>query len=114
MVRAVGQFRGSMARRIFPRIRDCLPTGTILEIARGLADGRLPQRLLRTALIVDRVEECIEACRQRFSPAIRVKLLRQRRSLAIDVSDESIDFVFSLDSLVHPRGGSSKRTSTAW
>jgi len=90
---------------IFPRIRDCLPTGTILEIAPGF--GRWTNYLkdyCEQLWIVDRVEECIEACRQRFAGDSRLSYyVNDGRSLSM-FPDESIDFVFSLDSLVHPRG----------
>ena len=89
---------------IFPRIRDCLPTGTILEIAPGF--GRWTNYLkdyCQQLWIVDRVEECIEACRQRFAGDSRLGYyVNDGRSLSM-FPDESIDFVFSLDSLVHPR-----------
>src|SRR5438876_1112599 len=53
---------------ILPRIRDCLPTDTILEIAPGY--GRWTQYLkdyCRELSIVDRIDECIAACGHRFA-----------------------------------------------
>ncbi len=53
---------------ILPRIRSRLPTETILEIAPGF--GRWTHYLkdyCRELWIVDRIGECIEACRQRFA-----------------------------------------------
>jgi Methyltransferase domain len=89
---------------ILPRIHDCLPTGTILEIAPGF--GRWTNYLkdhCEQLWIVDRVDECIEACRQRFAGDSRLSFyVNDGRSLSM-FRDESIDFVFSLDSLVHPR-----------
>jgi hypothetical protein len=89
---------------IFPRIRDCLPTGTILEIAPGF--GRWTNYLkdyCERLWIVDRVEECIEACRRRFAGDARLSYyVNDGRSLAM-FPDNSVDFVFSFDSLVHPR-----------
>src|SRR5438046_7031300 len=52
---------------ILPRIRDCLPAETILEIAPGF--GRWTHYLkdhCQNLWAIDRVAECIEACRQRF------------------------------------------------
>jgi hypothetical protein len=88
---------------IFPRIRDCLPTGTILEIAPGF--GRWTDYLkdyCERLWIVDRVEECIEACRRRFAGDSRLSYyVNDGRSLAM-LPDNSVDFVFSFDSFVHP------------
>jgi hypothetical protein len=89
---------------ILPRIRECLPAGTILEIAPGF--GRWTNYLrehCNQLWIVDRVEECIEACRKRFADDRRLSyFVNDGRSLSM-FPDSSIDFVFSFDSLVHPR-----------
>ena len=53
---------------ILPRIRDCLPTGRILEIAPGF--GRWTHYLKNYCdelSIVDRSSKCIEASRRRFT-----------------------------------------------
>jgi hypothetical protein len=87
---------------IFPRIRDCLPTGTILEIAPGF--GRWTHFLkdyCDDLWAVDKSSECIEACRRRFASALHVRChLNDGRSLSM-IPDSSIDFVFSFDSFVH-------------
>ena len=87
---------------IFPRIRDCLPAENILKIAPGF--GRWTHYLkdyCEQLWIVDRVAECIEACRRRFADDPRVSAyLNDGRSLSI-FPDESIDFAFSFDSFVH-------------
>jgi hypothetical protein len=89
---------------ILPRIRDCLPTGTILEIAPGF--GRWTHYLkdyCQELWIVDRVDECIEACRRRFAADSHVRCyLNDGLSLSM-VPDASIDFVFSFDSFVHTK-----------
>ena len=57
---------------IFPRIRDCLPAGTILEIAPGF--GRWTYYLkdfCDELWAVDKSSECIEACRHRFASGLR-------------------------------------------
>jgi SAM-dependent methyltransferase len=88
---------------ILPRIRDCLPAGTILEIAAGF--GRWTRYLkdhCQQLWIVDKSAECIEACRRRFADEPRVHChLNDGRSLSM-IPDASIDFVFSFDSFVHP------------
>jgi hypothetical protein len=88
---------------IFPRIRDCLPAGTILEIAPGF--GRWTHYLkehCQELWAVDKSSECIEACRQRFAGEPRIRChLNDGRSLSM-IPDSSVDFVFSFDSFVHP------------
>jgi hypothetical protein len=87
---------------ILPRINQCLPTGTILEIAPGF--GRWTNYLrnhCERLWIVDFSESCIEACRRRFGSDPRLQyFVNDGFSLAM-IPDESIDFVFSFDSLVH-------------
>lgn len=87
---------------ILPRIRDCLPVTTILEIAPGF--GRWTNYLkdyCEHLWIVDPVEACIEACRRRFAADSGVSCyVNDGRSLSM-FPDESIDFVFSFDSFVH-------------
>jgi hypothetical protein len=89
---------------ILPRIRDCLPAETILEIAPGF--GRWTHYLkdhCRDLWIVDRIDECIEACRQRFAADSHVRCyVNDGRSLSM-IPDASIDFAFSFDSLVHTK-----------
>ena len=87
---------------ILPRIRDFLPSDTILEIAPGF--GRWSNFLLEHStnlILVDLAEKCIEACRQRFSKHSQIEYhVNNGRSLAM-IEDESIDLIFSFDSLVH-------------
>jgi SAM-dependent methyltransferase len=88
---------------IFPRIREYLPTGTILEIAPGF--GRWTHYLkdyCNELWAVDKSRECVEACQQRFASHSHVRcVLNDGASLSM-VPDSSIDFVFSFDSFVHP------------
>ena len=88
---------------ILPRIRDCLPVCTILEIAPGF--GRWTHYLkdyCEKLWVVDRSSECIEACRERFAADSHVRCyLNDGRSLSM-IPDGSVDFVFSFDSFVHP------------
>jgi len=89
---------------ILPRIRDCLPTTTILEIAPGF--GRWTHYLkdyCQELWAVDASGECVEACRQRFAAEPHVRsYLNDGRSLSM-IPDSSVDFVFSFDSFVHLR-----------
>jgi SAM-dependent methyltransferase len=87
---------------ILPRIARFLPAGSMLEIAPG--HGRwtsyLREHCNRLA-IVDLDEACIDACRQRFEGDHRIRYhVNDGVSLAM-IDDESIDFAFSFDSLVH-------------
>jgi SAM-dependent methyltransferase len=87
---------------IHPRIHTFLPAGTILEIAPGF--GRWTQFLKSCSqklILVDLVSDCIEACKTRFEGEDHIDYhVNDGRSLEM-IPDESIDFVFSFDSLVH-------------
>jgi SAM-dependent methyltransferase len=89
---------------ILQRIRDCLPAGTILEIAPGF--GRWTHYLkdyCQELWVVDASSECVEACRRRFAAEPHVRCyLNDGRSLSM-IPDASVDFVFSFDSFVHLR-----------
>lgn len=87
---------------IMPRIHSFVPSGTILEIAPGF--GRCTQYLKELGqhlILVDIAEVCIAACQQRFSSSTHITYhVNDGKSLAM-VPDQSVDFVFSFDSLVH-------------
>jgi SAM-dependent methyltransferase len=89
---------------ILPRIREFVPTGSILEIAPGY--GRWTRFLkdqCRDLKAVDRIAECVDACKQRFASEPQVHCyVNDGRSLPM-IPDNSIDFVFSFDSLVHTK-----------
>jgi SAM-dependent methyltransferase len=91
---------------VHPRIMRFLPAAHVLEIAPGY--GRLTQFLQPRATrltIVDLNERCITACRERFAGADNVDYhVNDGRSLAM-VPDDSVDFAFSFDSLVHADAG---------
>jgi SAM-dependent methyltransferase len=87
---------------LFPRLREFVPTGTILEIAPGY--GRWTQYLLRLCdrlIGVDLVDNCVEFCRERFAAQSHASFHQNDgRSLEM-VPDGEIDLAFSFDSLVH-------------
>jgi SAM-dependent methyltransferase len=87
---------------IFPRIKAHVPTSTILEIACGY--GRWTnylKDLCNHLTVIDLSEECITACKQRFSSFSHLEYhVNDGKSLQM-IPDGSIDFVFSFDSLVH-------------
>lgn len=89
-------------RTILPRIKDFIPTGTILEIAPGF--GRMTQYLKDacTELVaVDMSAKCIAACKERFKDSSNIQFHTNDGKDLSMVQDESIDFAFSYDSLVH-------------
>jgi SAM-dependent methyltransferase len=87
---------------VLPRIHSFLPASTILEIAPGY--GRFThflKDLSHNLIIVDLTERCIQACRERFADTEHISYhVNNGKSLAM-IPDQSIDFVFSFDSLVH-------------
>jgi hypothetical protein len=87
---------------LFPRIQAFVPAGQILEIAPGF--GRWTnflRGLCEQLVVVDMAENCINACRERFARDSHITYhVNDGKSLAM-IPDESIDFVFSFDSLVH-------------
>lgn len=87
---------------LLPRIHAFVPAGNILEVAPGF--GRWTQYLKDLCdelVIVDLTERCIEGCKERFAEDTNIRYhVNDGRSLEM-VPDESIDFVFSFDSLVH-------------
>jgi SAM-dependent methyltransferase len=87
---------------LLPRILPFVPAKTILEIAPGY--GRWTQFLLPQCerfIGIDLVEGCITHCRTRFAAEHHAEFhTNDGTSLAL-VADNSIDFCFSYDSLVH-------------
>jgi SAM-dependent methyltransferase len=87
---------------ILPRIAQYLPVCTALEIAPG--HGRWTEYLRHHASVlhaVDLAPNCIAACQERFSDAPNIVYhVNDGLSLAF-LENNSIDFAFSFDSLVH-------------
>lgn len=87
---------------IMPRIRHFVPADRVLEIAPGY--GRWSAYLIELSndyVGVDLAQECVAACKQRFQDVSKARFcVNDGRSLAA-VDDQSIDFAFSFDSLVH-------------
>jgi hypothetical protein len=87
---------------IFPRISYFLPAEHILEIAPGYSRWtQFPQKHATCLTLVEVAPRCIAACRSRFSGLEHLRYhVNDGRSLDM-IEDESLDFVFSFDSLVH-------------
>lgn len=87
---------------LLPRIQSFVPAENILEIAPGR--GRMTAFLIglsKQLAVVDLVPECIDACKKRFAEHSHISyFVNDGRSLSF-VPDNSLDFVFSFDSLVH-------------
>jgi len=87
---------------IFPRINRWLPARKVLEIAPGF--GRWTQFLLRHTdelYGIDLNPKCIQRCVQRFSAYDRAHFIQNDGFSLEMVGDDTIDFAFSFDSLVH-------------
>lgn len=87
---------------ILPRIHSFLPSSVILEIGPGFGRwSRFLKDHCSKLIFVDLSEKCIEACRSKFKDSPNIEYyVNDGRSLA-QIADESLDFVFSFDSLVH-------------
>jgi SAM-dependent methyltransferase len=87
---------------LYPRIHRFLPAPAILEIGPGY--GRWTQFLknhCQSMIGVDISEKCIEHCKTRFAGDSHIQFHVNDGSSLAAVPDDSIDFVFSFDSLVH-------------
>ena len=87
---------------LLPRILPFVPAPSILEIAPGF--GRWThflKDLCEHLTVVDLSQKCIESCKERFADSSSITYhTNDGRSLAM-IPDDSIDFVISVDSLVH-------------
>ncbi len=87
---------------LLPRIQKFLPAGTILEIAPGRGRWtRFLKDMCDHLIIVDLSPKCIEACKKRFSTDTNISYYTNDGSSLEMIADNSVDFVFSFDSLVH-------------
>ena len=87
---------------LYPRIHRFVPSPAILEIAPGF--GRWTQFLkaqCKSMIAVDISEKCVEHCRARFASESHIKFYVNDGTSLAAIPDDSIDFVFSFDSLVH-------------
>jgi hypothetical protein len=87
---------------IFPRIARWLPAKRLLEIAPGA--GRWTKFLLgHTSEYygVDSSPICVEQCRKQFCGFNKAHFIQNDGQSLEGIPDNSIDFIFSFDSLVH-------------
>jgi SAM-dependent methyltransferase len=91
---------------LLPRVHSFLPAEGILEIACGFGRWtRFLKDLCTRLYAIDLSNECVQATTVRFANDPRVSChLTDGKSLAM-IPDDSIDFVFSFDSLVHVDAG---------
>jgi len=97
-----GNSEAQWRRTVLPRIQAFLPSRSALEIGPGY--GRWTERLRRHCerlTLVDLSPRCIQYCQARFSSDSHLCYeVNDGLSLSA-IPDNSIDFVFSFDSLVH-------------
>ena len=89
-------------RGLLPRIAAHLPAGQVLEIGPGF--GRWTQHLLTACnhlTAVDLTERCIAHCRRRFAMTPRFEAWTNDGKSLVMIPENSLDFVFSFDALVH-------------
>jgi ubiquinone/menaquinone biosynthesis C-methylase UbiE len=87
---------------IWPRIAEFLPAPSVLEIAPGY--GRWTKYLLSQSesyVGVDLSESCVRTCVKRFADRSNATFVVNDGMTLPMVADQSVDFVFSFDSLVH-------------
>lgn len=87
---------------ILPRIYSCLPARQIVEI--GCGYGRWTEYLRAHCdklVAVDPATDAIAACRTRFAHDARIIAMQNNGATLERVANNSTDFVFSFDSLVH-------------
>jgi SAM-dependent methyltransferase len=84
---------------IYPRIHRMIPAPTILEV--GVGFGRWTQYLLplcERLIGTDASSVCVDACKQRFP---RGRFYANDDNALDMVRNETVDFIFSFDRLVH-------------
>jgi len=87
---------------IYPRIHRFVPAETILEIACGYGRGAVfLQNYCERYIGIDLVQQCVDACRERFGPTDRLQFYQNDGLDLSFIPNESVDFVYSWDSLVH-------------
>jgi len=87
---------------ILPRIHAFLPAARVVEIAPG--HGRWTQYLKEHSeflTVVDFAPHCIEFCKQRFGSDSNISYVVNAGNNLPGIGDQSVDFVFTFDSLVH-------------
>lgn len=87
---------------LLPRIQAFVPAQTILEIAPGYSRWtHFLKDLCSQLILVELSEKCIISCQQRFANESHIRYyINDGKSLSM-IEDNSIDFVFSFNSLVH-------------
>jgi len=97
-----GGARAQWLGSIYPRISLFLPAKSVLEIAPGY--GRWTRFLLSACdgyQGVDLSQECVDACRERFSREKKAVFYKNDGKSLSFAETGCVDFLFSFDSLVH-------------
>ncbi len=97
-----GGTRSMWLASIYPRIKDFLPAGTIVEIGSG--HGRIARILHAFAtnqlVLYDIVDDCVAVCQKKFAGSSKTVCLETSGYALDGVADHSVDFIFSFYSLV--------------
>lgn len=97
-----GDSRNQWYMTIYPRIMSCLPARTILEVAPGW--GRWTRFLMTECsnyIGFDISEKAIRECERRFCFDGKARFFQNDGKTLAAATDGSVDFIFSMDSLVH-------------
>lgn len=87
---------------LMPRLYPFVPAGRILEIAPGA--GRWTEflkDLCQELTLVDLSDKCIQICQEKFQKYSHIRYFVNDGSSLAMIENNSIDFAFSFDSLVH-------------
>lgn len=87
---------------IYPRIAKFFPVETLLEIGPGY--GRWTQYLIplcKKIYLIDLSQKCIDVCQEKFRDFKHISYFVNDGMNLDMIPENSIDFVFSFDSLVH-------------
>lgn len=87
---------------LMPRLYQFVPAARILEIAPGA--GRWTtflKDLCQELILVDLSDKCIQICQEKFQKYSHIRYFVNDGSSLAMIEDNSIDFAFSFDSLVH-------------
>jgi len=99
---------------ILPRIHLFLPAHTVLEI--GAGHGRWAGYFLpycEQLILVDLTTECVDVCRHKFASISKITCYQNDGTSLENISNNSVDFIFSFHSLVHCDEGAMQEYSCA-
>jgi SAM-dependent methyltransferase len=82
--------------------RHAIDFACTLDLAAGHGrNTEVLRRLAERVLVVDMIEECVEACRARFADDPRVTCIQNDGISLASIGDGEVTFVYCFDSMVH-------------